>query len=323
MSMYSRQVGVRAVQRLADRGKWMHRFAGGRLAWYEAKWGYLFITPWVLGFLIFTLGPMIASFYFSLTEYSVLKPPSWVGLANYRTMFADDPLFWKSVKVTLRYVLMRVPIGVLGALVGAIILNQEIRGRVVYRALFFVPSITPGVAAILVWTYILNAKYGVVNGLLARIGIEGPSWLGDPRWAVPSLAMLGLWGSVGGHQAIIFLSALQDIPRSLYEAAKADGANWFQLQWRITLPMLTPAIFFVIVMSVIGTFQAFTAAYVGTGGGPAYATYFYVLHLYDKAFKCLEMGYASALAWFLALMLLVVTLIQTRGAKGWVFYGGE
>lgn len=302
--------------------RWVHRIAGGRLAWNEAKWGYFFITPWVLGFLIFSLGPMIASLSYSLSEYMIVKPPRWVGLSNYHTMFFRDPLFWKSVKVTINYVLMRVPIGVVAALCGAIILNREVRGRVVFRALFFIPSITPGVAAILLWTYLLQRDYGLVNSWLARIGIAGPGWLSDPRWAVPSLAMLGIWSSVGGQQAIIFLSALQDIPQALYEAARVDGANWFQLQRHITLPMITPAIFFTIVMSVIGTFQAFTAAYVGTRGGPANATYFYVLHLYQKAFGAFEMGYASAMAWFLALVLLVLTLIQTKISKRWVYYGG-
>lgn len=301
---------------------WLHRIAGGRLAWNEAKWGYFFIAPWVLGFLIFTLGPLLASFYFSLNEYTVIKPPQWIGLDNYRAMFTEDPLFWKSVLVTLKYVTMRVPIGVIAALCGAIILNQQVRGRVIFRALFFIPSITPGVAAILLWRYLLQPDYGLINSWLARVGIDGPGWLSDPQWAVPSLAMLGIWSSVGGQQAIIFLSALQDIPKTFYEAARVDGANWFQLQRYVTLPMLTPAIFFTIVMSIIGTFQAFTAAYVGTQGGPAYATHFYVLHLYEKAFGAFEMGYASAMAWFLAFVLLVLTLMQTKLSERWVYYGG-
>ena len=320
--MGASQADTLVVQRPETHSKLVHRLAGGRLAWNEAKWGYTFIVPWVLGFLIFTLGPMVASLYFSMTEYNMLRPPRWSGLMNYRRMFFDDPLFWKSVLVTIRYVVMRVPIGVIAALCGAIILNQHVQGRVIFRALFFIPSITPGVVAILVWGYLLNPRYGPVNTMLGRIGIEGPGWLSDPKWAVPSLAMLGLWGSIGGQQAIIFLSALQDIPRSYYEAAEVDGANWFRLQWHITLPMLTPAIFFAIVMSIIGTFQAFTAAYVGTRGGPAYATYFYVLHLYEKAFRHFEMGYASALAWFLAFVLLVLTLIQTKWSARWVYYGG-
>lgn len=301
---------------------WMHRLFGGRLAWNEAKWGYIFIIPWVLGFIIFTLGPLIASLYFSFTEYTVITPPKWIGLGNYRQMFSGDPLFWKSVQVTLQYVSLRVPIGVVAALCGAIILNQHIKGRVVFRTLFFIPSITPGVAAILLWTFLLQRDYGLVNSWLALVGIEGPGWLSDPRWAVPSLAFLGIWGSVGGNQAIIFLSALQDIPQTLYEAARVDGANWFQLQRYVTLPMLTPAIFFVTVMAVIGTFQVFTAAYVGTGGGPAYATHFYVLHLYQKAFGAFQMGYSSAMAWFLALVLLVVTLVQTKLSERWVYYAG-
>ena len=302
---------------------WFQRRTGGHLAAYEAKWGYLFISPWVLGFMLFTVGPMIASLYFSFCRYNVLRPPVWIGLENYRYMFTgEDPLFWKSVQVTLQYVVQRVPLHVLGALVGAIILNLNIRGRVIYRALFFIPSITPSVAALLVWTWLLNANYGLLNSLLAQIGIEGPSWLGDPRWAVRSLVAIGLWGAVGGADAIIFLSALQDIPSTYYEAAKVDGANWWQLQRHITLPLITPAIFFVLVLSVIGTFQVFTAAYVATSGGPAYATYFYVLHLYNTAFQNFQMGYASALAWVLAVVLLIATYVQQKGSERWVFYGG-
>ncbi len=303
---------------------WFQKLTGGRLAAYEAKWGYLFILPWVLGFLVFTLGPMLASLFFSFCRYNVLKPPAWIGLENYRTMVSGgDMLFWKSVQVTAQYVVLRVPLHVLGALAGAIILNQAIRGRVFYRALFFIPSITPSVAALMVWTWLLNADYGLVNSLLAGIGVQGPSWLGDPHWAVHSLVMIGLWSSVGGADAIIFLSALQDIPSSYYEAAQVDGANWWDLQRYITIPLITPAMFLVLVLSVISTFQVFTAAYVATGGGPAYATYFYVLHLYNKAFQNYNMGYASALAWVLAVVLLALTWLQQKTSQRWVFYGGE
>jgi multiple sugar transport system permease protein len=308
---------------IAGRPTWFQRAMGGCLAAHEAKWGYVFIIPWVLGFFIFTLGPLLASLYFSFCRYTVLRPPSWIGLANYKHMFSgDDVLFWKSVLVTLQYVAERVPLAVGGALVGAIILNQGIRGRVIYRALFFIPSITPAVAALMVWGWVLDKNYGLVNNLLARIGVQGPSWFGDPHWALHSLVMVALWGSIGGADAIIFLSALQDIPATYYEAAKVDGANWWQLQRHITLPLITPAIFFVVILAIIGTFQVFTAAYVATGGGPAYATYFYVLHLYNKAFMNFDMGYASALAWILALALLVVTYVQQRASERWVFYGG-
>ena len=294
---------------------------GGPMAWHEARWGLFFISPWILGFLIFQLGPMLASFYFSLTEYNVLQPPEWVGLQNYLYMIDGDPRFWKSVQVTFYYVVLRVPPTVIGALLCAIMLNQTIRGRVVYRTLFFIPSITPSVAAILVWTWVLDANYGVVNYWLRELGIQGPSWFGDPNWAVPSLVLLGIWGSIGGTSAIIFLSALQEIPASYYEAAKVDGASWYHLHRFITIPLLTPAILFVLVLTVIGTFQTFTAAYVGTRGGPAYATYFFVLHLYQVAFQNLEMGYSSALAWVLVVILLIFTWIQMRSSEGWVHYG--
>ncbi len=298
-------------------------FKLGVLGWYEARWGLFFICPWILGFLLFQFGPMLASIYFSFTEYNLLSPPKWTGLANYKYMFQTDPRFWKAISVTVYYVLLRVPPTIVGALTCAIILNQSIRGRVVYRTLFFIPSITPGVAAILVWIWVLNPHYGLLNFLLDRIGIDGPSWLGDPDWAVPSLVLLGLWGSVGGTSAIIFLSALQDIPASLYDAARVDGASWLREQVHITIPLLTPAIFFVLVLTIIGTFQAFTAAFVSTRGGPAYATYFLVLHLYERAFQSFQMGYASALAWVLVAFLLFFTYLQIQGSNRWVHYGGD
>ena len=236
-------------------------------------------------------------------------------------MFNDDPHFWQSLRVTFYYVILRVPPTVIGALLCAIMLNQTIKARVVYRTLFFLPSITPAVAAILVWTWVLDPHYGLINYLLSGIGIAGPSWLGDPKWAVPSLVLLGIWGSIGGTSAVIFLSALQDIPATYYEAAKVDGANGRQLHRYITIPLLTPAIFFVLILTIIGTFQTFTAAYVGTRGGPAYATFFYVLNLYQQAFQNYQMGYASALAWILVLILLIFTGIQMKGAERWVHYG--
>ena len=296
--------------------------SGGRLGRQEARWGFFFITPWIVGFLVFQVGPMIASFYFSLTEYNVLSPPAWVGFANYTRMFTADPQFWASLGVTAYFVVLSVPLTVGGSLVCAILLNQRIHGRVVYRALFFVPSITPAVAATLVWVWVLNPNYGVLNYLLSYVGIDGPRWLGDPRWAVPSLVLLRIWGTVGGTTAVIFLSALQDIPRALYEAGEVDGATWWQLQRAITIPLLTPAIFFTLVMGIIGSFQTFTAAFVATQGGPAGATYFFVIHLYNSAFVSFEMGYASALSWVLLVILLVFNWIQIKGSERWVHYGG-
>lgn len=295
--------------------------SGGPLANHEARWGLFFISPWIIGFLLFQLGPMLASLYFSFTEYNVLRPPEWLGLENYRYMLTEDPRFWQSLGVTFYYVLLRVPPTVIGALFCAIMLNQVIKGRVIYRTLFFLPSITPAVAAILVWTWVLDPNYGLVNYWLRTIGIEGPSWFGSPQWAVPSLVLLGIWGSIGGTSAIIFLSALQEIPVSYYEAAKVDGASWARLQRHITIPLLTPAILFVLILTIIGTFQTFTAAYVGTRGGPAYATYFFVLHLYQQAFQNFQMGYASALAWVLVLILLLFTWLQMRSSESWVHYG--
>ena len=298
------------------------RHASRELSWHEARWGLIFISPWILGFLIFQLGPLLASFYFSLTEYNVLQPPRWIGLANYAYMFESDQRFWGSLEVTASYVVLTVPLIVGGSLICAIILNQNVRGRVAYRALFFIPSITPGVAAVLIWQWLLDTHYGLINDAFRLVGLTGPSWLGDPHWAIPSLSLIAIWASIGGTNAIIFLSALQDVPRELYEAASVDGATWFQLQRSITIPMLTPAIFFVLIMGIIGSFQTFTAAYVATQGGPAYATYFYVLHLYIQGFQNFQMGYASALAWVLVVILLIFTWIQFKGSERWVHYGG-
>lgn len=295
----------------------------GSLGRREAWWGFIFISPWIVGFLVFTLGPMVASFYLAFTSFDALTAPRFVGLANYRSIFTADDLFWRSLWVTASYVLIYVPAHILGSFIVALVLNQGIRGRTVYRSLFFVSSVVPSVAAVFLWTWLLNSHYGLVNYLLSLIGIHGPSWLGDPSWARQSLAIIAIWGSIGGTSAIILLAALQGIPRHLYEAASIDGANRIRSVVHITVPLLTPTLFFLIVLSIIGSFQTFTTAYVATQGGPDYSTYFYILYLYEKGFKFNEMGYASALAWIVFVILMCFTWVQFQSARRWVYYADD
>jgi multiple sugar transport system permease protein len=289
------------------------------LARREALIGHLLASPWTLGFLLFILGPTVASLYFSFTEFKVIRPPQWLGLANYQRMFADE-LFYRSLSVTTRYTLVAVPLGILSALVIAVLLNQDIWGARVIRTLFYLPSVVSGVAVALVFAWIFNHRFGILNYVIGLTGIRGPDWLGRPEWALRAFILMSLWG-IGGHM-IILLAALQGVPVSLREAAEIDGAGSLRRFWAITLPMISPAILFITIMSIIGSFQVFTTAYIMTGGGPAYATLFYVLYLYRNAFSWFEMGYASALAWILFLIILVCTLITMRGSRTLVHYEG-
>jgi multiple sugar transport system permease protein len=294
------------------------------LSQQEAVWAYLFISPWIIGFFIFTVGPMLASLYFSATEYNVIDPPEWVGLANYNRLFLNDPLFWHSLKVTLNYALMALPLGLLIGFFLAILLNQKIPGVNLWRTVYFLPSVVAGVAVTLLWIRIFNTRIGILNPFLEKVfGIKGPGWLQDPDWALPALVIMGLWG-VGGSM-IIYLAGLQGIPTTLYEAATLDGANTWQRFQNVTLPMMTPVIFYNLVLGMIGSFQYFTEAYVASGGegGPVRSTLVYNLYLYQNAFKFFDMGYASALAWILFLIVLTLTVLVFRSSDFWVFYEGE
>lgn len=318
------ELRTRADNVTASQGRTTRASTGGGswLSRREARWGYLFISPWILGFLVFTAGPMIASLYFSFTEYDVLSAPEWVGLRNYTRMFGDE-LFTKSLLVTVLYTLLAVPLGLIISLFCAILLNQKVRGRAIYRACFFVPTIMPIVAVTFLWTWLLNPRFGLINYLLNLVAIDGPNWLGTPERALPSLVMIGLWSTVGGTVMITFLAALQGVPRHLYEAAALDGANAARQFRHITLPMISPTIFFNAVILIIGSFQTFTLAYVATGGGPDRSTYFYLLHVYNNGFRFFEMGYASALAWVLFVLLLAFTYLQFRLQLRWVHYESE
>lgn len=286
----------------------------------ETIGGYLFILPWILGLMIFILGPIIASFVLSFCKYDIVNPPNFVGLANYKKIFAEDPLFYQSLKVTSIYTFVAVPLGLVVSFIVAILLNQKIRGLAIFRTIYYAPAVVSGVAVSLLWVWIFNPEFGVFNSFLSKFGIQGPTWLASTKWALPALIIMSLWAV--GAPMLIYLAGLQGIPSVLYEAAEIDGANfWFKF-WRITIPMMTPVIFFNLVMGIIGSFQIFTQGYIMTQGGPRYATLFYVLYLYNNAFLWFKMGYASALAWVLFIIIFASTLLVLKSSSAWVYYEG-
>jgi len=282
--------------------------------------GYFFISPWLIGFLIFTLYPFVASIYYSLTNYSVLTSPEFTGFSNYKILFTSDLLFWKSLGNTLYFAAISIPLWIIVALGLAMLLNQELKGLAIWRTIFYLPSIVPVVGASIVWLWLLNPQYGIINGLLYLVGINGPGWITDPKWSKPSLIMMSLWGV--GTSMIIYLASLQDVPTQLYEAAELDGASPYYKFINVTLPMISPTIFFQVIMGLIGAFQYFTQAYIMTNGGPSDSTLFYSLYLYNNAFRYFKMGYASAMAWILFIIIFALTLIIFRSSKGWVYYAG-
>lgn len=291
------------------------------LARREAIDGYISIAPWVIGFILFFLGPVLASIYYSLTEWTITRPPKFIGLDNYERMFTGDALFWQALKVTGLYVLLSLPLKLIFGLLLSLLLNLRLRGMNFYRTVFYIPAVISGVAVSLMWMWLLQPDTGVVNTLLSMVGIQGPGWFWDPFWALPSVALMSLW-SVGGS-AIIYLAGLQNIPPHLYEAAKLDGANAWKSFWRITLPLLTPTIFFQLVIEMIDAFKVFTQAFVITNGGPLKATYFYLFYFYEEAFRNFNMGYASALALVLMVIIMAATIFVNYTSKRWVYYESE
>lgn len=286
----------------------------------EELWGYLFITPWMLGFIILTVGPMLASLYFSFTEFSFPRNPRWIGLGNYSRAFSKDTLFPTSLWNTVYYVGLSVPLGVLLSLALAMLMDRKIPWRPLWRTIYYLPSLVPTVSAAFLFMYIFQPNYGLINSWLWRLfEIEGPGWFQSRVWVKPSLILLALWGA-GGPTMIILLAGLQGVPRELYDAAEVDGADRWQKFFYITLSMLSPTIFFVTVTGLIGAFKVFSAAYVSTAGGPYYGSYFYVLHLFTQAFRHWNLGYASALAWILFVIILILTLVQFKFAGRWVYY---
>jgi len=282
--------------------------------------GLLFISPWIIGFCVFMLYPTLASLFFSFCDYSVLERPVWIGAENYSEL-ASDGVFWVSLGNTAYYAVIALPLGMMLAIGIALLLNTKVRGMAVYRTIFFLPSIVPVVAMAILWLWILNGRYGVLNYSLSLLGIPAkalPAWLENKHWAMPALILMGLWGI--GHAMVIYLAGLQDIPVHLYESADIDGASWWQKTLHITLPMLSPTIYFNLIMGIIGTFQIFAAPYIMTSGGPERATHFYTFYLYNLAFEDLRMGYACAMAWILFLIILGLTLLATKVSAKHVHY---
>jgi multiple sugar transport system permease protein len=289
----------------------------------EAVAGYVFVLPWILSLLIFTAYPILASFYFSFTDYTILEPPRWIGLTNYRTLSSTDPSFWTSVYNSAYYALISVPVGLVLSLGLALILNMQATGIGLYRTLFYLPSLAPPVAGAIIFAVMFNSQGGLVNQLLQFVGLPALGWFDDPTWSKLGLIILSLWGV--GVGTLIFLAGLKEIPQSLLEAAAIDGANAFQRFRHVTLPLLTPVTLFNLVMGVIGSFQVFISAFVigGTTGTPLESTLMYMVLIYRNAFRYFKMGYASALSVLLFLAVLIVTLAIFRSARLWVFQEDE
>nr|WP_165886889.1 sugar ABC transporter permease [Scopulibacillus darangshiensis] len=289
----------------------------------ESLQGYLFIAPWLIGMVFITAGPLLFSFYGSFTNYDITSHMDFIGLKNYIRMFTNDDLFWTSLFNTLYYVVISVPITVVAALLLAVLLNQKVPGMRIFRTIYYLPAILSGVGVYLLWMQLLSPT-GLVNTVLDWFGINGPAWLFDPKWTKPALIFMKLW-SVGGSM-LLYLASLQGVPKSLYEAAEIDGANAFQKFRHVTLPMITPVLFFDLVTSTIGGFQIFQEAYVMSqngDGGPANSLLFFNLHMWNKAFEVFDMGYAMAMSWILFVIILVLTIINIKLAPRWVHYEGE
>ena len=282
--------------------------------------GLLFVSPWLIGLFAWTIYPLMSSLSYSFTRYDMLRPAVFVGLKNYTSLFTTDPNFKTVLYNTLYYVGLGVPLGVASAFVMAALLNTRIVARPAFRAIFFIPAIVPVVVVAMVWGFLYNSQYGIINATLRGLGLPAINFLTNPQLAKPSLIMISIWAQ--GYAIVIFLATLQDVPRSLYEAATVDGANAWQKFWNITIPMCTPVILFSLVTGFIYGFQEFTLPWLITHGGPNQATEFYAVHLYRNAFVYLQMGKASALAWILFIIILVFTFILFRSSARWVYYGG-
>ncbi|MDR3691729.1 MAG: sugar ABC transporter permease [Fimbriimonas sp.] len=287
----------------------------------EAWAGYLFASPWLLGFLVFMSYPLIASIYFSLCDYSVLKSPVWVGIDNYK-MLMHDELFRTTLANTFLYAAIALPAGMATAIILAMLLNAKVKGMALYRTFFFIPSLVPQVSLAILWRWVLDGEHGVLNPVLAKIGIHGPNWLNDPLWAKPSLVLMAMWGV--GNAMLIYLAGLQDVPTQLIEASELDGANGWQKTKHVTLPMISPVILFNGIMGIIGSLQVFTVPYIMfPGGAPVHSTYFYTEYLYDNAFRYHKMGYASAMGWIMFIVILVLTMLSLRMSEKHVHYQGS
>lgn len=284
--------------------------------------GLAFISPWIIGFLVFTLYPVISSLYYSFCDYDVLSKPVFVGTLNYKDMFSDE-VFWQSLWNTFIYAAFALPLGMITALMFAVLLNCQIKAKSIFRMLFFLPSLVPLVATAMIWLWIFNGKYGLMNNALAFLGVEGPNWLSDAMWTKPALILTSIWGI--GNTVVIYLASLQEVPQELYEAAEIDGGNWMHKFWHITCPMISPVIYFNLIMGIIGSLQVFAQPYImfgGATGGPNRSALFYTVYLYETAFSYNKMGYACAMAWVLFLIILVLTWLATKATRNHIHYGG-
>lgn len=283
--------------------------------------GLLFISPWLLGFVLFSLIPLGTSIYYSMTNFDFIRDPQFIGLKNYIRLFTVDPDFWTVMYNTIYYVGFGVPLGVATAFIIANLLNSEVKGRTVFRSIIYIPSIVPAICTAVVWLFIFNVQYGVINGFLKYLGLSTIPFLSNPALAKPSLILIYIWAQ--GAAVVIFLAALQDVPKSLYEAATVDGASAWAKFRHITIPLCTPVILFIFIMGIIGAFQDFTLPFVLTNGGPMKSTEFYVVNLYRNAFVQFNLGKACAMAWILFMIIFLFSVILFRSSGRWVYYGGE
>ena len=284
----------------------------------EKHWALFFLAPYIIGLLLFWLGPVIASFLISFTDWELVGSPLWVGFENYKNLLSDE-LFIKSLVNTAYYTIVSVPLGMILSLLLAIAMNQKLKGIVLFRTAFFLPHISSMVAIALLWSWIYNSQYGLLNYFLGLFGVPAQNWLGNPKLAMPALIVMSVWKGLG-YNMMIWLAALQGIPEDLYEAARIDGANKWQQFKNITVPLLSPTTFLLLILGLIGSFQVFEQSYVMTKGGPAHATFTIVLYIFSSAFDWLRMGYASAMAYILALIIFALTIIQLKYQKKWVHY---
>nr|WP_148362858.1 sugar ABC transporter permease [Bacillus sp. B-jedd] len=289
----------------------------------ENLWGYIFISPWIIGFTCLTLGPLLFSLAASFTDYNITSKMNFIGFDNFVRMFTIDDLFWTSLWNTLYYVIFSVPLTTAGAILIAVLLNQKIFGMKVFRTIYYLPAILSGVAVYFLWMQLLSPSTGLVNTFLGWFGVDGPAWLFDPEWTKPALILMKMWGVGGGM--LLYLASLQGVSSEMYEAADIEGATGLQKFFYITVPMISPIIFFDILTSTIGAFQIFQEAYVMTengSGAPANSLLFYNLHMWNNAFKIFDMGYASAMAWILFIIVMILTVLNLKLGKGWVHYEG-
>ncbi len=295
-----------------------------RREWRDMGVGLLFISPWIIGFLFFVVYPVGVSIYYSFCDYDVLQSPVWIGMLNYQDM-ARDPVFWKALTNTIYFAAVSLPLGLVISLLVAVLLNQKIQCRSLFRTIYFLPSLIPVVASAMIWLWILNGEFGLLNFALAKLGVPDaflPNWLTDQHWTKPSIILMCLWG-VGGSM-VIYLAALQDVPRSLYESADIDGASPFMKFFNITIPLISPVIYFNLIMGIIGSLQVFAQPFIMFGGGGTNrSALFYAVYLYQNAFDYNQMGYACAMAWILFILILFLTWLATKGTRKHIYYAGE